>query len=382
MTTVGAERIAASNVRPAFEASLHHGATEAELEAATGLTRAALADDTATVSAEVTYLHMELMFQKPNFAHFVVEAARAHTLSSLGVVGLACKTVATLREAIRCHHRYQHLTNRTARYESSIQGDRFVLGERRFGPLRLGNQLISDYTMLVAIHLIRDTASEPVPVIEMHSRREALEGPEREIYEAFVGAPIIDGAPRASMSLPASVLDQRVASADPELCRYFQGVLAQATHFEPDEAPILTTVRRSIRDALIQGAPTAEQVARALALSRRSLQRRLAEHGQTFAELLESTRRTLARGYLGDPALSLAEITFLLGYREQSSFFRAFKRWYGQTPAAYRLGLVTERGTPSAPVPAPAPAGVSTPAGAAAAASTGGPEDTSERGLP
>lgn len=129
---------------------------------------------------------------------------------------------------------------------------------------------------------------------------------------------------------------------------------------------------------MIQGAPTAEQVARALGLSRRSLQRRLAEQGPTFAELLESTRRTLARGYLGDPALSLAEIAFLLGYREQSSFFRAFKRWYGQTPAGYRLGLAIERVTPSAPVPTLAPTGVS----AALGASTGGPEDTSERGQP
>ncbi len=52
--------------------------------------------------------------------------------------------------------------------------------------------------------------------------------------------------------------------------------------------------------------------------------------------MLESTRRGLARGYLANPDLSLAEVAYLLGYAEQASFFRAFKRWHGTTPAAFR----------------------------------------------
>jgi AraC-like DNA-binding protein len=71
-------------------------------------------------------------------------------------------------------------------------------------------------------------------------------------------------------------------------------------------------------------------------LSARTLQRRLAEEGQPFQTLLDATRRELAAQYLRDPALSLTEIAFLLGYAEQSSFTHAFRAWQGQAPQQWR----------------------------------------------
>jgi AraC-like DNA-binding protein len=95
-------------------------------------------------------------------------------------------------------------------------------------------------------------------------------------------------------------------------------------------------VRRAIRDALLHGTPTAADVARAVSLGARTLHRRLAELDTSFGDLLDSTRHRLAVGYLADPGLSLGEVAYLVGFREQSSFFRAFRRWTGTTPSAHR----------------------------------------------
>lgn len=71
-------------------------------------------------------------------------------------------------------------------------------------------------------------------------------------------------------------------------------------------------------------------------MSPRSLQRRLREEGTTFAELLEELRRDLALRYLRDPRIGIAEVGFLLGFRDVTAFHRAFRRWMGTTPASYR----------------------------------------------
>ena len=89
----------------------------------------------------------------------------------------------------------------------------------------------------------------------------------------------------------------------------------------------------------MHGPPAAAAIAKSLRLGQRTLQRRLGELGTTYADVLESTRRTFAEGYLGDPTLGLAEIAYLLGYEEQTSFFRAFRRWFERTPSEYRRAL-------------------------------------------
>ena len=141
-----------------------------------------------------------------------------------------------------------------------------------------------------------------------------------------------------TLTFGPDLLSTPVRSADAELAAYFQSVLETAGVFEDDEPELVRQIRTAVRDGLMQGTPTATEVARVLGLGARTLARRLADLDLTFAKVLESTRRTLAERYLGDPKLSLAEVAYLLGYRDQSSFYRAFRRWHGQTPAAYRDG--------------------------------------------
>jgi AraC-like DNA-binding protein len=152
------------------------------------------------------------------------------------------------------------------------------------------------------------------------------------------------GVERSGFSLPAAVLDRPLASADPALLslldRYAQRALAERGG-AGGPAMFLGQVRQSIRATLHEGRPNIRDVARALRSSPRTLQRRLEGEGTSFQELLDKVREELARALIEERRRPLGEIAFLLGYTELGPFVRAFRRWTGKTPAAYREAIIT-----------------------------------------
>lgn len=90
-------------------------------------------------------------------------------------------------------------------------------------------------------------------------------------------------------------------------------------------------------ECLPSGEATLQQTARRLGVSARTLQRRLTDEGTTFRSIVQTTREKLARHYLANTTLPYREISFLLGFDEPSSFFRAFHDWSGQTPETFRV---------------------------------------------
>ena len=134
--------------------------------------------------------------------------------------------------------------------------------------------------------------------------------------------------------------DRPVHGADPALFSVLEDhaerLLAELPAPEP---PLVSRLRAVLREELRGGDVGVEHVARRLALGARTLQRRLEDEGVRFAEVLAELRTELARDYLREPGLSIAEIAWLLGFSEQSAFTRAFKRWVGTTPATYRKDI-------------------------------------------
>jgi AraC-like DNA-binding protein len=117
--------------------------------------------------------------------------------------------------------------------------------------------------------------------------------------------------------------------------------MATAQQQQVSPHPLLTDqVRRALRSALTTDDAQLDGVARRLGMTPRSLQRRLKDEGTVFQTVRDEMRRELADQYL-KKGMSLAEISFLLGFSEPSAFFRAFKRWTGLTPMERRDTLVT-----------------------------------------
>jgi AraC-like DNA-binding protein len=92
---------------------------------------------------------------------------------------------------------------------------------------------------------------------------------------------------------------------------------------------------------LPDGEPKRDQIAGELGMSERTLQRRLEQEGTSFIQLMDDTRRELAEQYLGRLQLSLAQAAYLLGFADQSSFFRACRRWFDLSPGQYRSQLLS-----------------------------------------
>ena len=108
-----------------------------------------------------------------------------------------------------------------------------------------------------------------------------------------------------------------------------------------DHHQVPTSLRSAVERVLPQLLPhakaSASNVAQKLAISRRTLSRKLREENVAFAEIMEETREALAKRYLAERDLPVSEIAWLLGYGEVSSFTHAFKRWTGTTPRQFRL---------------------------------------------
>jgi AraC-like DNA-binding protein len=117
-------------------------------------------------------------------------------------------------------------------------------------------------------------------------------------------------------------------SFEPELQRRLAELDAGASNAE--------RVRAALLELLPSGAASIDAVAARLGASARTVQRRLQDEGQSFAGVLAQTRTELARHYLGTTALSAAEISFLLGFEDPNSFYRAFQTWTGTTPEQAR----------------------------------------------
>ena len=103
-----------------------------------------------------------------------------------------------------------------------------------------------------------------------------------------------------------------------------------------DRSSVAMQVRARLTEQLSSGHTTQESIADALHMSLRSLQRRLNNEDTSYKSLLDETRRELAAHYMAESHRSINEITYLLGFSEPSNFSRAFRRWTGKSPSAYR----------------------------------------------
>jgi AraC-like DNA-binding protein len=142
--------------------------------------------------------------------------------------------------------------------------------------------------------------------------------------------------PFAEMVIRAETWESPARSADPFLHASLKRLAEQLQLAGPDASPLEQALRVRLRPALAQGRADPARLAHLLGVSERTLQRRLAELGRSFTDVVEDFRREEAMRLLHQPSLALTEVASRLGYAEQTSFTRAFRRWTGTTPGAWR----------------------------------------------
>ncbi|MCA9633750.1 MAG: AraC family transcriptional regulator ligand-binding domain-containing protein [Myxococcales bacterium] len=161
--------------------------------------------------------------------------------------------------------------------------------------------------------------------------------PEAEYRDFFGVTPSLGSA--YALEFHATDATRPFCATDETLWQGFEPVLRRRLGGLDHKASTRDRVRAILLEALPSGQSGMDLVARRLSTSKRTLQRKLAEEGTTYQRMLSETRAALARHYLGRTELSCTEISFLLGFEDPNSFFRAYHTWTGQTPVAHRQQL-------------------------------------------
>ena len=235
--------------------------------------------------------------------------------------------------------------------------ERLAHYKRLIGPLNMVVDIRSDRTQ-VTLSCYGHT--EPIPrslgVSELVFFTQLARLATRERIEPLAASvpdlPADAGAYKAYLgcALAASEQIQIAFSAHDARRPFLTENMAMWTAFEPSlksrlseldaQAKMRERVRAVLLEMLPAGISSIDAVAQRLAVSKRSLQRQLADESVGFQEVLSDVRQALAQHYLSRTDISAGEISWLLGFQESNSFIRAFRSWTGTTPAAYRQGRV------------------------------------------
>jgi len=280
------------------------------------------------------YGMIELMATQMDVTSLPLIVGGAMRPDEYGALGLAWKAAPDLLGSFSRVERYWRLWTSVARYALQDTDEGVLFIEHRAGSRRLGMRISIEADLASAVSLCRQVSPKAFAPLEVYFKHAAPKTSNH--HEAYFGCPVHFGADKDAMLLSHQSLSDPNILGDEGITRFLVSHLDHELA-QIDDAPALQTQTKSeIARALSEGLPKMAEIARRLGMSARSFHRRLAEHGLSFQTLTEETRREIATSMLRDEAYALSEIAFLTGYSEQSAFNRAFKRWMGVTPAAYR----------------------------------------------
>lgn len=142
--------------------------------------------------------------------------------------------------------------------------------------------------------------------------------------------------PRPALTFAPADARRPFVTANEGMWRSFEPELKRRLAELDGRASTAKRVKASLLELLPSGAASIQAVAARIGASARTLQRRLRDEDTSFAAVLAETRSELARHYLAKTALTAPEISFLLGFEDPNSFYRAFRAWTGATPEEAR----------------------------------------------
>jgi AraC-like DNA-binding protein len=331
-------RVTGSYLQPLLETAAARGVDTVSLARAAGL--AMPLDPLPESLAARDYIALLALGAElsddPHFGLHVGERVRLGTYSVYGLILLAC---ANFAQALEQTQRYEQLAHDLGRSRIDIDGalacytwtshypgasrhlaESVFAGIRTFGSWLAGRPL-APRRLAFAHAGAADTAE----------------------YERVLGMTPEFGAPANVACFDAALLAMPVPNADagmyPVLQQHAERLLQERKDAREDaqQRPgIVAEVRACVIRNLANDRVRLAGIAAELGLSPRTLQRKLADAGASFQQVLDAARYALAQDYLRQRGLSLADIAFLLGYQEQSAFTHAFREWSGTNPGAWR----------------------------------------------
>lgn len=258
------------------------------------------------------------------------EIGMALTATNLHAIGYACLASRTVREVLERLVRYHRMLTTAARWTmiDGVFATELLLEFDERWPREPIDGVFAGIVTLLREVTYDDFAPQ---AIEMRRAKPASHAALRRHF----GCPIEYLASDDRILFRGEQIEKFLPRQNPALAQAGDDVAIQYIS-RMDRADVLTKARIALIDALPDGEPTRTALAERLHMSDRTLARRLSERNTSYRELLDDVRHELAIGYIRQPHISVMEITYLLGFSDQSNFARSFRRWTDQSPTGYR----------------------------------------------
>jgi AraC-like DNA-binding protein len=258
-----------------------------------------------------------------------------------GPFGFAWKSALNIRGSFDRAARYALVLTSVAGYEVEECFEGAFMHLHREGERRLGMRLSNEATLASITAISREVSSRPFRLEAVHLKHE---GPsDTEPHRAYFECPVHFGSDKDALLVSKETLLTPNKLGDASIAQFFDTHLAAEVGKLEDTVPLERLVLDRVSPALSGGVPALSDIAGELGMSGRTLQRRLAEANRSFQSLVDESRRRLALRLLRQQAdITLTEATFMTGFSDQSAFTRAFKRWTGQTPGAFRAATLQD----------------------------------------
>lgn len=307
------------------------GVDPAEVALAAGIDPDLFADPVAVIPFDALDRYLLKCVSATRCPHFSLLLGAEQGFANLGIVGRLVEHSPTVAAALRNlsanFHHYELGATVTLVADDDTAVLEYAIEQRVTAP-----ELIADGAMAIAVGILRHMCGPTWSPIEVQLRR--ARPASTATYRRILGERVRYGCERNALLFPARWLSHPLRGAAPDLRRFFRDQLAAMGGERTSAFP--ARLRRTIRSRLLGGTCGCADVARALAVSRRTLHRRLAAHGTSFERELDEVRYDIARQMLENSSAPMLEITASLSYANSSAFTRAFRRWSGRTPTDWR----------------------------------------------
>lgn len=324
-------RVVAAYAHTLWDAALQAGVALPVVQSLWG--RASVGEADVPVAAYLALLQAARQAGGPEFGWRLGQLVKPTTYGVNGILLLACPT---LGEALAQVLRFESLVHDLGRSQVCGEGDTVVYSWR------------NDYASHAAGAALTESVFAGIQTCAQWLCGVGLAGYRLELAHRLPaaaaqyitqssGVQLCDGAGANRAVFPAQLLQLPIAQANTALLPLLQQhaeALLQARH--PQEGGVVAQVRQRITARLGPGGVRLADVAADLALSTRTLQRRLLQAGVAFQQVLDDTRHELACHYLRHSAMPVAEVAALLGFQDAAAFHHAFAHWQGQGPGSYR----------------------------------------------
>ena len=321
-----------------LKAAEKRGLERQRLLAAIGLGEDQIRDPDDRVPAVKTIQLWQLLAEQIDEPDLGIEVGSTFRIQEGGVVGYAMMHSDNLLGALRRLVRFAKLMRQRLDLGLEREGDiwrLFAVSQ----PLLPGFRPPVDEALAGLVTAFREiTGRDFSPAgIHFNYRQPQSVARHREIF----GSRLSFGTEVPAILLWHRDVTAPSVAADSTLTRYLDDLAQIHLDALPRDESYSERVRQAVWPHLSEGLPSIRQIASELALSTRSLQRRLREEATSYAAVAETLRKGKARLLLRDRHLAVYEVGYLLGYSDPSAFYRAFRRWHGISPSQFRSQLAS-----------------------------------------